>query len=92
MTPQQESWFNKQDIFEAERIEEILHLFERLNLSYAMRFAILRQIPASDSGLSKMVEFSSLAHNTLTRRYKQLTGKEYQSIQPRTKRRKRNWK
>lgn len=89
MTPQQESWFAKQDIFEAERIEEILHLLERLNLSYAMRSAILQQVPASDSTLESAIEFSSLAHITLARRYKQLTGKDYQAYIPRAKKRRR---
>lgn len=85
MTPKQEQWYKKQNEFEAERLLDIIYLFERLNLNFAMKRAILNQSAAEDSAFTKFSEFSSLVQREIIKRYEYLTHKRYKFLQTKPK-------
>lgn len=77
MSPQQELWYGAQNQLEADRLLDMIHLFERLNVNYAVKCEILRRSAVSDSALYDFAAFSSLAQEKVIKRWEYLTGKKY---------------
>lgn len=86
MTPKQELWYKAQNQLEAERLLDLIHTFERLNINYALKYEVLRRAGNTDSDLYDFASFSSLAQRRIIKRYETLTGKKYVFKQSKMKR------
>ena len=71
------SWYKSQETWEADRLLDIIHIIERLNLSYAMRSEILRQNATQDDKLISFSLFMDRVLNECSYRYKLLTETSY---------------
>lgn len=73
-------WYTNQNKIEADRILELIHCFERLNLNHAMSLAVLKRNVRVDTALLVFISFCSVVQTKLIKRYEYLTGTKYKFV------------